>query len=461
MEGKIRLAVFGQKRLSREGGIEIVVKELCTRMAQNGCDITCYNRAGHHVSGAEYDKTIEYDGIRQKVVPTIEKKGLAAVSSSFFAALCSAFGRYDVVHIHAEGPAFFCWIPKLFGKRVISTIHGLDWAREKWKFGVGSKFIRQGEKNAVKYADEIIVLSKGVQKYFMETYGRETHFIPNGVNRPEVREAKLITDHFGLEKDSYILFLGRLVPEKGIRYLVEAFKNVKTDKKLVIAGGSSDTDSFMEELKDLAKGDDRILFTGFVQGAMLDDLEAYCDKLVPIYLGGVTLCKYQQMDYALYFGRFSEEKGIGTLIKVCKELPDVQFIFAGTGPLEDTINGVSNIKNVEFQRGEALEKLIREARFSIYPSEWYENCPFSVMESQMYGTPVLGAEIGGIPELIQVGKTGELFESGNAEDLKRKVQKLWGDKKLCEQYSKNCKDISFDTIDEYYEKIMKVYRGEA
>ena len=98
MEGKIRLAVFGQKRLSREGGIEIVVKELCTRMAQNGCDITCYNRAGHHVSGAEYDKTIEYDGIRQKVVPTIEKKGLAAVSSSFFAALCSAFGRYDVVH---------------------------------------------------------------------------------------------------------------------------------------------------------------------------------------------------------------------------------------------------------------------------------------------------------------------------------------------------------------------------
>ena len=264
MEGKIRLAVFGQKRLSREGGIEIVVKELCTRMAQNGCDITCYNRAGHHVSGAEYDKTIEYDGIRQKVVPTIEKKGLAAVSSSFFAALYSAFGRYDVVHIHAEGPAFFCWIPKLFGKRVVSTIHGLDWNREKWHGSVASKFIRGGEKNAVKYADEIIVLSKGVQKYFMETYGRETHFIPNGVNRPQIREANLITEKFGLKKDSYILFLGRLVPEKGIRYLVEAFKNVKTDKKLVIAGGSSDTDSFMEELKELAKGDDRILFTGFV-----------------------------------------------------------------------------------------------------------------------------------------------------------------------------------------------------
>ena len=154
----------------------------------------------------------------------------------------------------------------------VVTSKGIDWQREKWQSGLGSKFIHQGEKNAVKYADEIIVLSKGVQDYFKETYGRETHFIPNGVNRPQIREASLITDKFGLKKDSYILFLGRLVPEKGIRYLVEAFKNVKTDKKLVIAGSSSDTDSFMEELKELAKGDDRILFTGFVQGAMLDEL---------------------------------------------------------------------------------------------------------------------------------------------------------------------------------------------
>ena len=122
------------------------------------------------------------------------------------------------------------------------TSAGIDWQREKWQSGLGSKFIHQGEKNAAKYADEVIVLSKGVQDYFKETYGRETHFIPNGVNRPQIREASLITDKFGLKKDSYILFLGRLVPEKGIRYLVEAFKNVKTDKKLVIAGGSSDTD---------------------------------------------------------------------------------------------------------------------------------------------------------------------------------------------------------------------------
>ena len=126
MGKKLKIVMFGHKRWSREGGVEIVVKELCTRMAQKGCQVTCYNRSGHHVSDAEYDgvdKT-EYKGITPKYVPTIEKKGIAAVSSSFFAALYSAFGKYDVVHIHAEGPASFSWLPKMFGKRVVVTIHG-------------------------------------------------------------------------------------------------------------------------------------------------------------------------------------------------------------------------------------------------------------------------------------------------------------------------------------------------
>lgn len=165
----------------------------------------------------------------------------------------------------------------------------------------------------------------------------------------------------------------------------------------------------------------------------------------------------EKKEYVLYFGRFSEEKGIKTLISVCKALPGVQFIFAGTGPLEEDIKGIPNIQNVGFQKGSALEKLIREARFSVYPSEWYENCPFSVMESQMYGTPVLGADIGGIPELITVGKTGELFESGNADELKDQIQKLWANQQLTKEYAQNCKDISFDTLEQYYEKLIKLY----
>ena len=176
-------------------------------------------------------------------------------------------------------------------------------------------------------------------------------------------------------------------------------------------------------------------------------------------MGGVILCRYQRKDYVLFFGRFSKEKGINTLLKVCKELPDVRFIFAGTGPLENEINEIPNIRNVGFQRGEALQMLIREARFSIYPSEWYENCPFSVMESQMYGTPVLGADIGGIPELIQTGRTGELFESGNAAVLKEKILKWWNNKALIDQYSHNCKDIQFDDIETYTKKLMVIYKG--
>ena len=164
-------------------------------------------------------------------------------------------------------------------------------------------------------------------------------------------------------------------------------------------------------------------------------------------------------DYVLYFGRYSLEKGIDTLIQACRELPDIRFVFAGSGPLEGEVNRVPNVENVGFQRGERLERLIREARFSVYPSEWYENCPFSVMESQMYGTPVLGADIGGIPELIRVGETGELFESGNKADLKEKIQALWKNPELTGQYSENCREIDFDTIDDYCKKLEILYRA--
>ena len=298
---KLSIAMFGQKRIpSREGGVEIVVEELCTRMVAQGHNVTCYNRGGHHVSGSEYDskRLKEYKGIKLKTVPTIEKKGLAAVSSSFFAALCCAFGKYAVVHIHAEGPAFFCWLPKLFHKRVIVTVHGIDWQREKWKSGFGSKFIHKGEKNAVKYADEIIVLSKGVQDYFEKIYGRKTVFIPNGVSNHIERKPQIIKNKFGLDKDEYILFLGRLVPEKGIKYLIEAFKQVDTEKKLVIAGGSSDTSEFENEMKEIAKEDKRILFTGFVQGQELEELysNAYVYAL-PSDLEGMPLSLLEAMSY--------------------------------------------------------------------------------------------------------------------------------------------------------------------
>lgn len=300
MKDKMNIAMLGHKRIpSREGGIEIVVEELSTRMVNAGHYVTCYNRFGHHVSGKEFDggSLEEYRGVKLKSVFTINRKGLAAMTSSFFAAICTAFGKYDVVHFHAEGPCAMLWLPKLFGKRCIATIHGIDWQRAKWG-GFASKYIKFGEKIAAKYADEIIVLSEGVQKYFMDTYGRNTVFIPNGVNRPIPRSPQLIKEKYGLDKDGYILFLGRLVPEKGITYLIEAFKGITTDKKLVIAGGSSDTDTFMQELKKIAEGDNRIVFTGFVQGQMLEELysNAYVYTL-PSDLEGMPLSLLEAMSY--------------------------------------------------------------------------------------------------------------------------------------------------------------------
>lgn len=300
MDKKLKIAMIGHKRIpSREGGVEIVVEELATRMVALGHDVTCYNRKGHHVSGKEFDKDKikEYKGVKLKEVITFDKKGLAAMSASFFAAVKAAVEKYDVVHFHAEGPCAMLWLPKLFGKRCIATIHGLDHQRAKWgKFA--SAYIMFGEKCAVKFADEIIVLSKGVQDYFKKNYGRETKFIPNGVTRPVIQEADLITNKFGLYKDEYILFLGRIVPEKGIKYLIEAFKGVKTNKKLVIAGGASDTNEFLDEMKELAKDDNRIIFTGFVEGRVLEELysNAYVYAL-PSDLEGMPLSLLEAMSY--------------------------------------------------------------------------------------------------------------------------------------------------------------------
>lgn len=171
----------------------------------------------------------------------------------------------------------------------------------------------------------------------------------------------------------------------------------------------------------------------------------------------------EKKDYVLYFGRLSEEKGIGTLMKAARKLPDIPFIVAGGGPLEESVKGVPNVTFVGFKTGDALRALISEARMTVYPSEWYENCPFSVMESQMYGTPVIGANIGGIPELIETGDkpTGILFESGNAAALAAAVRTLWDDPARTAEMSRNCLGAGFDTVAAYTEKLMPIYLGKS
>ena len=296
----MRIAMIGHKRMpSREGGVEIVVEELSVRMAQQGHNVTCFNRKGEHVSGRQYttQQMTSYRGVRIKTVPTIDVRGIAAVTASFFASFLAAFGKYDVVHFHSEGPCIALWLPKLLGKRCVVTVHGLDHQRSKWG-RLAKTCILAGEKIASAMADEIIVLSDAAQMYFSDTYGRETHLIPNGAAAMEARSAELIAKEYGLGKDDYVLFLGRITPEKGLDYLIDAYRRISTDKKLVIAGGASDSQEYFDSLREKAADLPGVIFTGFVQGQMLEELysNAYL-YVLPSDLEGMPLSLLEALSY--------------------------------------------------------------------------------------------------------------------------------------------------------------------
>lgn len=356
----LKVAMIGHKRIpSREGGVEIVVEELSTRMVKKGMEVTCYNRKGKHAldKSQKVNHIKEYKGVKLKSVLTIDVKGLAAMTSSFFGAIKILFSKNNIVHFHAEGPCAMIPIIKFFSKKkIIVTIHGLDWQRAKWG-GFATKYIKFGEKMAAKYADEIIVLSENVKKYFKDTYNRETNFIPNGVNKPDIKDVDIIKDKFNLAKDSYILFLGRLVPEKGIHYLIEAYNKINTDKKLVIAGGSSDTDMYFNELKEKSKDNKNIIFTGFVQGEELEELysNAYI-YVLPSDLEGMPLSLLEAMSYKICC--------LTSDIPECKTVMDnngVTFKKSDVNDLKEKLQYlVDNVDKVNKYKSEAQDYILKK-----------------------------------------------------------------------------------------------------
>lgn len=295
----MKIAMIGQKQVpSRLGGIEVAVEALAVRMAAEGHEVTLYNcvRCGITKRG-KIKRRWDYRGVRIYEVLVPDLKGISAVLGSLAATVRALFGKYDCIHYHAEGPAAMVFLPHLLGIRTVVTIHGLDWKRSKWG-GFASWYLKQGEKIAALCSDEIIVLSKSAQKYFRDTYHRDTVMISNGTEKPVRRDACMIEQKWGLKKDEYILYLGRIVPEKGLESLVEAFRQVETEKKLVIAGGISDTKAFHNNLQERAKSDSRVIFTGFVQGDVLDELYSnsyiYC---LPSELEGMPISLLEAMSY--------------------------------------------------------------------------------------------------------------------------------------------------------------------
>ena len=309
----MRIVMLGHKRIpSREGGVEIVVEELSTRMASLGHEVIVYNRKGSHVAGSgneqkKYGKNYDYKGVKVQMAFTLPQKSLNAIVYSFFATIKACFSDADVVHFHAEGPCSMIPLAKLFGKRCVATIHGLDWQRAKWG-GFATRFLLFGEKMAAKHADKVIVLSEGVRKYFEDTYKKETIVIPNGICGADSKEADVITSKYGLHKEKYLLFLARLVPEKGVHTLLAAYKKSGVKIPLVIAGGSSHSNEYCQKIETMADKinaeaaekhtGQKVIMTGFVQGIELEELYSNAMLyILPSEIEGMPLSLLEAMSY--------------------------------------------------------------------------------------------------------------------------------------------------------------------
>lgn len=207
---------------------------------------------------------------------------------------------------------------------------------------------------------------------------------------------------------------------------------------------------------------DKIICPSYFLKRKLDTQKRFFEKTTVLhnFIEPQKTAKVEKENYVLEFGHLSRDKGTLTLLEVAKRMPNVRFVFAGYGEAVEDIKQISNAEYVGFQTGEALKQLIQKAKCSVYPSECYENCPFSVIESQMYLTPVIGSRMGGIPELVRGGETGLLFEAGNADDLEGKIRYLLETPGVLENYTDNCRRAAFETPDTYYQKLLQIYGNQ-
>lgn len=291
----MKIAMIGQKGVpSRAGGIEIHVEEISKRLVCLGYQVEAYCRRGY----CDMDnKNNKYDGIDIKYTPFIRSKHLDAITHTFTATVRALFSNCDIFHYHALGPSTLAFIPRLFGKKVVCTVHGLDWKRGKWG-RLASGYLKFGEYSTAKFAHKVINVSKTLVSYYNEKYKLATEYIPNGVDRPDIADPGIITEKYKLNTNDYILFLARLVPEKGAHYLIEAYSRIYTDKKLVIAGGSSHSSGYESELRHMAGQNKNIIFTGFVRDRELAELysNAYF-YVLPSDVEGLPISLLEAMSY--------------------------------------------------------------------------------------------------------------------------------------------------------------------
>jgi len=287
----MKIAYIVLKGMPLGGGIEKYTEELGSRLVKKGHEVIVYTMRHYGARDGLYR------GMTVRTVPTVKTRSLEKLTASFLATLGQCLEKdIDIVHFHAFGPAMFCFIPRLFGRKVVVQGHGLEWKRSR--FGrTGRFFLKLAELPSVKFPDLVTVVSKTQKKYLMDTYGIDCVYIPPGVNPPDLKEPELIKE-YGLHGNDYILFMARLVREKGAHYLIEAYKRLDTDLKLVIAGDAKHEQHYKSELYRLAGGDEDIIFTSFVRGRMLDELLSNSYLFVlPSEMEGLPIVLLEAMSY--------------------------------------------------------------------------------------------------------------------------------------------------------------------
>ncbi len=285
----MKIAMLGVKSVPAIGGIANYAEEIGARLVQRGHEVTVYCRPQYMQSEGDYR------GMRRVVTRGIQGKHLDALTHTATAGLHASRRDFDVVHIHGSAPGVLAAIPRILGRqRVLITIHGLDWRGAKWG-RAASALMRGAGRAAVSFADRLVAVSECVEQEYARHFGCAVSTVPTGVAFPEPVEAREILDA-GLEPGRFIFCASRLMPEKGVHYLVDAFEQLDTDMKLAIAGNAPYDDGYTRRL--LSRASDRVSFLGFVQGRMLAELYSNAYVYVqPSELEGMSMAVLEALSY--------------------------------------------------------------------------------------------------------------------------------------------------------------------
>jgi len=339
----LKVAMVGSRGIPHiYGGIERHVAEISVRLAQRGHRVTIFGRS-------PYSKKGIINGVNVKVIPAVHTKSLETASNSFISSIVASLGGFDIIHFHGVGPSFFSWIPFMFGRRVVSTIHAPDYLQKKWG-PVARFFLMSGERNALKFSSASIVVSRKMMTMLKSAGYTNIYYVPNGANvKSKIRMKEALS--YGIEPEKYILAVGRFIVEKGFDLLIDAFNDIDSNIKLVIAGDSSFEDGYSRKLKERAS--DRVVFTGYVSGRLLDELYSNClVYCLPSTLEGLPISLIEAMG----FGKPVIVSNIEENLEVAG---DVGLVFK-SGNIDDLRRAISEILSMSDQEREKIGRRARE-----------------------------------------------------------------------------------------------------